>query len=336
MRRASITAVLLASITSVWATGAARAQESVALVASTPHFAFHSDLDSNLHDALLEAGRDRRFQRPELFQEGEEAGCFGEIAGSMRTGWDLAVAFYAEEISSVKWNDREQILLRFDLSGTDRVEGERARTFLDIARAFRSAAAPAYDACRWPAQDASNRRWVAQLLPLLEAHEEAISRRLAELYEQPLGGLPMRVDVVETVNWSGATTWNLSPAGGHIQISKIEPAPAALELVFHEASHTLMGREAPIRKALKEASERLQLPLPGDLWHAAQFHATGDTVSKALAAAGEPGYTPMMFTEEIFGRYHEALKSAWAPYLTGASSLAEAAEALLRAVAKDG
>ena len=327
---------LLTLISAVCAAGTAGAQEPASPVATTPLFAFYSDFDSNLHDALLEAGRDRRFQRPELFQDGEEAGCFAKLPGSTRTAWDLAVAFYAREISSVRWDDREQILLRLDLSGVDTIEDDRARTFLDVARGFLTAAAPAYRACRWPTQDAANRRWVEQLVPLLAAHGEAVARRLAALYQRPLGGLPMRVDVMETVNWSGATTWILSPAGGHIQISRIEPGPASLELIFHEASHTLMGRDAPIRKALKKASERLDLSLPGDLWHAAQFHATGDAVSRVLAAAGEPGYEPMMFTNDIFGRYHQALKTAWGAYLEGTSTLDEAAEALLRAVAEAG
>ena len=100
-------------------------------------------------------------------------------------------------------------------------------------------------------------------MPLLEAHGEAIADRMGELYARPLGGLPIRVDVVETVNWAGANTIFLMPEGGHIFISNENPeGPVSLETVFHEASHTLMSPRSPVPKALEEASNRLEVPLP--------------------------------------------------------------------------
>ena len=56
---------------------------------------------------------------------------------------------------------------------------------------------PAYRACRWETQDEANRGWVARLLPLLEVHATKVAKRLAELYEKPLDGLPIRTDMVE-------------------------------------------------------------------------------------------------------------------------------------------
>jgi hypothetical protein len=283
-----------------------------AAVAVTPHFAFYSDFTTNLHDALLEAGRARGKGKPELFQAGDEASCFDELAPSLRTAWDLAVDYYAAIISSESWSDRQQVLIRLDLAGVEAPKTPRDR--------------------RWETQDANNRSWIEALVAQLKVHEEAVSRRLAELYERPLGGLPIRVDVVETVNWSGATTWLLDPDGGHIMISNVEHGPVSLEYLFHEASHTLMGRGHPVRIALREAAERLDVALPGDLWHAVLFYTTGDTVRRALAEAGEPDYVPMLFDGNIFARYHEPMKRAWTPYLNGACTLAEAAEDLVRAL----
>jgi hypothetical protein len=56
--------------------------------------------------------------------------------------------------------------------------------------------------------------------------------------------LPILVDVVETVNWSGATT-SWSDAGqGDILISNPPQGTAAFEVLFHEASHLLLDRGA--------------------------------------------------------------------------------------------
>jgi len=302
-----------------------------AAVATTPHFAFHSDFRTNINDALLEAGRARRKGNPELFLTGAEATCFEGLAPSIRTAWNLAVDYYAEVISPKKWSDRQQVLIRFDLARVEELSKERDLRYVGIARSFMDAATPAYEACRWDTQDVGNRRWIEALVAQLSVHEATVSRKLADLYDKPLGGLPIRVDVVETVNWSGATTWILDPDGGHIVISNVEHGPVSLEYIFHEASHTLMGRGHPVQIALRQAAERLDTELPGDLWHAVLFYTTGDAVRRALDEAGEPAYTPMLFTGNIFGHHHEAMKRAWTAYLEGERGLEEAAADLIKA-----
>jgi sugar lactone lactonase YvrE len=303
-----------------------------ALVAKTPHFAFYSDFTTNLHDALLEAGRARRRGDPEMFKAGEETACFDQQTPSARNGWTLAVDYYADVISSARWNERQQVLIRLDLAGVAEWERPRDRRLVGIARGFLQAAAPVYEACRWKTQDAKNRNWIEALVAQLRFHEDAISHRLAKLYQRPLGALPIRVDIVETVNWSGATTWLLDPDGGHIMISNVEHGPVSLEYLFHETSHTLMGPAHPVQNALREAAERLDVALPDDLWHAVLFYTTGDTVRRVLADAGEPTYTPLLLGGNIFGRYHEPMKRAWTAYLEGDRTLAEAAEDLLCAL----
>lgn len=271
--------------------GAGFAGETVddVTVATTPHFALHSDFTTNLHDALLEAGRARNKGKPELFQTDAEASCFGELPRPVQNAWGHAVDYYTEIISPARWFKREQYLIRVDLAGVEEREKAEDRRFIGIVRSFIGAATPAYEACRWKSQDAENRRWIASLVALLKLHEKTVSSRLADLYGIPLAGLPIRVDVVQTVNWSGANTILLDPVGGHIQLSiEEERGPASLELVFHEASHTLMGRGHPIRRALAEAAEQLDLPLPQDTWHAVLFYTTGETVRRALAEAGRP------------------------------------------------
>ena len=334
MNRTTTRAILLVALLFP-GLGATVAQEPRARVVATPRFAFHSDFDTNLNDALIAAGLARRNRRPELFRAEPEATCFGGLAPSSRAGWDRAVDYYAEIISPTEWSDRQQLLLRFQLAGlTEELTDTTARPFLEIARGIRGAAAPAYRACRWAAQDEKNRRWIAEVRASLAVNEERVAAALEPLYQARWNGLPILIDVVETVNWSGANTYILR-RGGHILMSSSAQGPAALELVFHEASHLLMGRNAPLRQALDSAARAANVPLPPDLWHVVLFYTTGEAVRRLLEAGGQPRYTPIVY--DIFARgtwsqYRDALEGAWRPYVAGERPLAAAAANLIAAI----
>lgn len=310
-------------------------------VATTAHFAIHSDLPTNLHDALVVAGAARKDGEPELFHAGAEESCFAELPTSARLGWDLAVQFYAEVVSPGGWSDRPQFLLRLDLAGLGEEPDERARRFLGIARGFLAAATPAYEACRWSAQDSENRRWIEALKPRLAAHGATVARHLERYYGTPLHGLPIRVDAVPTAPPTGANSIFLTPEGGHLVVSSTVAEEDALEIVFHEASHTLMRRGDPVPRALAEAARELGVELPRDLWHVVLFYATGEAVRRALEEAGEPGYTPYLYSYERFGRgawgrHRDAVEAAWPAYLDGERTLGQAAADLLRALGEAG
>ncbi len=306
-------------------------------VVTTPHFAMYSDFDTNLNDALVAAGLARKNSKPELFHSGAEASCFDKLAPSKRAAWDGAVDYYAKIISPVEWNDRQQYLLRMQLVGFD-AEWQAAggTEFVEMARSFRAVATPAYKACRWTEQDEKNRRWIAELQPRLAADEERIALRLEELYQKRWKTLPVLVDVVETVDWSGANTSWSNSGQGDVLISSSPQGAAAFELIFHEASHILMDRGDPVREALESAAKAVDFQLPNDLWHVVQFYTTGEAVRRLLDERGQPGYTPMVY--EIFDRnntwasYREALEKNWRPYVDGKQPLAEAAASLIAAL----
>lgn len=310
----------------------------VALV-TTPHFAFFSDLDTNLNDALIAAGVARKGGKPELFHAGVETACFEKLTPSARAGWERAVDYYAEIISPAAWGDRQQQLLRAQLAGFDEeLQEAEARQFVEIARGLRAAATPAYQACRWTAQDEKNRRWIQDVETRLAATEPKIASRLEQLYRQPWDGLPIPVDVVETVDWSGANSIFRDPAGGHLLISSdAYHGPASLEVVFHEASHLLMGRNAPVRQALEGAASAAGWSLPRDLWHVVLFFTTGEAVRRILADGGDTAYTPLVY--QIFERggwkeYRTGLETAWRPYVDGERALPEASAKLVEALRK--
>ena len=310
------------------------ADRTIGPVATTPHFAFYSDVATNLNDALIVAGAARSSGKPELFHSGsEEDACFAELPSSSREGWELAVDYYARVISPSSWLARQQYLIRMDLAGLNGDLDDRARRFIAIAAGFRMAATPAYEACHWSTPDTDNRRWIEMLLPQLERYESAITERLEKLYQTPWHGLPIRVDVVATAPPVGANTISRPP---HIMVSSSIAERDALEIIHHEASHTLMDEQDPVQRALAEAAREQGIELPKDLWHPVLFVTTGDAVRRVLAAAGEPDYTPYIDFHNLWdggwGVYREAIETAWPAYLNGERTLAEAATDLVRAL----
>ncbi len=329
--RGTAAAILLLSAEAVGGQGEARRP-----VLTTPHFALYSDVETNLNDALIAAGLARKNKKPELFREGEEAGCFEKLPPSSRAGWDGAVDYYARILSPGSFGSKPQFLVRFQLAGLG-VEGRSAadEEYLDVTRGFRTAAAPAYRACRFPSQDARNRKWIAEIGPRLAAEEEKLAARLEALYRKKWKTLPILVDVVETVDWSGANTAWSDAGQGDILITSTVTGPAAFETLFHEASHVLMDRGDPVRAALEKAAKASGVKLPGDLWHVVLFYTTGEAVRQVLDERGPAGYTPMLY--EIFARpawvnYREPLEKEWKPYVDGKRTLDEAASGLIEAL----
>jgi hypothetical protein len=310
-------------------------------VATTSHFAFYSDFAINLNDALIAAGIARRGSKPELFHSGSEKSCFDELPTAERAAWNRAVDYYAEIVSPAQFRGREQIVPRLELIGVVKKEAmtnAAEQRMLEITGSFRAAAAPAYEQCRWPGQDASNRRWIDNVLPTLELHEKTLAQRLPELYGTPWAGLPFRVDVVETVSFAGADSIGLRPPGLHILVSSSNSANqgrAALEILFHEASHALTGLNTPLTSALAKAARDAGGTVKTDLTHPVHFFMTGEAVRRVLDKPGEPPYTPYLYANNLFSpEFRDAIKKIWPTYMDGKRTLEEAAADLIQALAK--
>jgi hypothetical protein len=336
------TLVALAALVSTVATGARSQSVDGATVLTTPQFVFYSDFATNLNDALIAAGNARRARQLELFASGDEKECFDGLPVAERAAWSSAVDYYAAVISPVDGFGRERIALRIELSkgNADWAEGEEAR-FLEVARGFRAGAAGAYRACRWTAQDAQNRRWIHSVAALLDRHAATLAANLPRLYATSWQLLPMRTDVVETVSWAGADSINLREGGAHILVGSgvtWNHDGAALEIVFHEASHNLTRPGAPLPSALSSAAAKLEARIPRDLWHAVLFYTTGETLRGVLADAGEPPYTPLIYTLNLFADngVRAAIERTWPAYLAGERTLEVTAADLVRALAAPG
>ena len=308
-------------------------------VMSTAHFAFHSDFSMNLNDALTAAGTARRGRMPELFREAPEEACFDQLTAGERAAWNRAVDFYAEIVAPARSTDRERLIPRLDLAGiADDADwsNDDDRRHAVITRAFRVAASPAYDRCRWSGQDARNREWIAAAVALLERHGATLGERLTMLYGKPWENLPFRVDVVETVGADGANATNLEPPGVHILVAsgtRANGGAAALEVLFHEASHFLASRDSPLVRALDDALLEHGTSYRGDLTHASLFFITGDAVRRTYAAAGDRNYTPMLYALNLYtADFRDRLERAWSGYAGGRGSLAAGADSLVRSL----
>jgi hypothetical protein len=317
------------------------AQTTRTPVTTTPHFALFSDFETNLHDALIAAGNARRRKRTELFQQGAEKTCFDALPAAERAAWTSGVDYYAAIVAPSNFNGREQLFTRFSLAGIARLSDFRTdtdRRFVEITAAMRSAAAPAYQQCRWPAQDAANRRWISDLGVLLAQHETALGERLSRVFATPWAGLPFAVDVVETFIEAGGNAQNLNPPGLHVLVSRTAPTtqgPGALETIFHEAAHFLMGGGGAVPTALRAAVKELGPPALRDIEHVVQFYLVGEEIKRAFVPAG------VTYETHIEGFYRQggysaelraALEQSWAPVVNGKRTVQEAAASFIRAL----
>ncbi len=303
-----------------------------AFVAATRAFAFHSDPRLNLHDFLV-----WRLASEEPVDPAPE--CLSGQLDADREAFERALAHYGETLTDRNpGHGRLMLALRYELVGYPRVDVlPDSATAPTLERL--EAALPTYRACWWERHDSRNREWIAEAVPLLIAHEDALRARLAESYRAEWGER-IPVDVAGYVN--GANTV-VNP--DHIVITSADPAYegyGALEMLFHEASHTLLGPRAggAIPEALEAASREVGLGrTPRGLWHVVLFYTAGRVTQNLLAERGISGYRPYVYREGLFDRvwpeYREPLETHWEAYLDGRVGMKEAARRLLAALPGD-
>jgi len=371
LRQAAVCFVLSALLLS--ASGRARASEASlreaaqqtpeASPASLPVFEFHSGFWINLHHFLYQQARIRKGSLGSAVQsEGPgrpaapASASTEALTPAERQAWTAALDYYARELADrdllfngdmVNISNRLAVLEACtDLSGRESREcasGLREELIATLERA-----APVYRAHGWPEHDRSNRAWVASAAPLVRQFGASLALQLAATYRADWPAGRMRVDVVFYGGPFGAYT-SLDPV--HLTISSADPrnqGPAALEVLFHEASHTLAGA---VRDAIVRECRRLGKPIPRDLWHALLFYTTGEMVRRVLNAPDDSAgrtsttpegsggssasnYTPYAYRFGLYARgwthYQRGLERYWQPYLDGK---AEFDTALARLVA---
>src|SRR5581483_6822339 len=187
-------------------------------------------------------------------------------------------------------------------------------------------AAPEYRKRWWPEHDRANRAWIEAVQPLVQKYGPALTRELATAYGASWPADPIRTDVAEYANWAGAYT-TLDPT--HITVSSAAPAnagQAALEILFHEASHALV--KGVTDALFREVQEQGKFLPRQDAWHALLFYTTGTIVARHL-----DGYTPYWIANGLSDPGWKGLlpifERDWQPYLDRKTDRATAVRRLV-------
>jgi hypothetical protein len=199
-------------------------------------------------------------------------------------------------------------------------------------RAVLESAAAIYRKYWWRSHDTENKAFVSALEPLLKQHGTAIAARLAATYGATWPSKAVRIDLVHDAGPPGNAYTTNDPT--HITIGvhdKRHQGVAALEIVFHEASH---GWDEVLIKGVAGAAKRAGVPEPANLWHGLLFFNAGTIVKETLAAAGVRDYEMYMEKEGMFDRayrgWREPIVQHWPAFLAGKISRDEAIELILK------
>jgi len=286
------------------------------LLAIAPLFSLQSNFWVNLHHFLRAAGRGMPLH--------------AKLTADEQRVWDEAVALYR-----ARWSQRD--LLRDDgmvaiKDALRRVPNDAAPPALrdepELARTL-IAAAPIYRKYWWKAHDTLNRSWIASVEPLLARYGGPLSERVPAAY----GKTWPRTHPVDLAIYAGPVgAYTSDPP--HSTIASGDSGylgPAALEMLFHEASHQ-WGR--PLQVILNGAEERHHKKIPPQLWHAVLFYNAGELTRRAFAEDGYDDYVEYAAKGKLYDDLcgsgcRARVAAAWNRHLDGGASLEEALDALV-------
>jgi hypothetical protein len=208
-------------------------------------------------------------------------------------------------------------LARADTATTLRGSGLDASLVATLERA-----APVYRRLWWPRHDAANREWRASMLRLLALHGDGLASGVAQAFRTRWPAAPVRVDVTAYANWAGAYT---TAGPSRITVASLDRAnqdEQGLEILFHEALHTM---DAPLASALNAAFRARHGAPPRDPTHVFIFYTAGVLTQRAI-----PAHVPYAERNGLWSGIPEfrqalpALQESWKPYLDGAIDFDEA------------
>jgi hypothetical protein len=291
-------------------------------------FEFHSGFWINLHHFLyLQAVLAAPDARKDAAIAAQRTIPNPAMTDEQRTAWNKACAYYRQFGNKDALRDATLITANYELSDAGNSNSlQDPQLPPEMVNALQ-AAAPVYRALYWTEQDRMNRHWIALASVLVNRYGEALSHRLALVYRKPWPVEKISVEVVSYANWAGAYTTTHSTL---ITVSSSDPSYegyAALEILFHEASHALID---DVQEAISKQCSATGVTLnPPTLWHAVLFYTTG-----ALVKEVKPEYVPLADAIGLWKRawpmYIGALEKDWQPYIDGKRSFDSALAGLVQ------
>lgn len=282
-----------------------------------PVFTFQSNVWVNLHHFLRAVAR------------GEPV--VAKLTAEERAVWDRAVATYAAKYMNRNVVHEEGMVAIKDalrrVRDDERLPEIPGEPELD---GLLEEVAPIYRKYWWAAHDTMHRSWMAALHPLLERYGERLSRDVPAAYGARWPSDPLPIDL--SVNAGPVGAYTTTPP--HTTLTSADRSYhglAALEMVFHEASHQ-WGRGVSI--AIREAAEARHKDVPPQLWHAVLFYNAGELTRRALRDDGIAGYTEYGVQEDLYkdlcgAGCRERVVKHWTPHLDGTISMEAALQNLV-------
>jgi len=262
----------------------------------------------------------------------------GALTPEQRTAWNAALAAYREA-----WGGKGDItferVMRIAQDELSQVADDAVDPGLSqaLAGAIKQAA-PVYRAHWWPADDAANRFFIGYAAAMLRDAGDELARAHETVYGTPLPKT-VRLDVTAHAGPYGAYTNSLRSAGPVTTMSSRDPSyqgHAVLEMVLHEASHTIVGPyNGTVARAIAASAKRLAIEPPDGLWHAVLFATSSQLGVRALRARGVTNYVPTSedLLTRVWPQYRTAIETHWHPYvLEGKGTLDEAIDKVVTAV----
>ncbi|HEV7891130.1 MAG TPA: hypothetical protein VGP08_10840 [Pyrinomonadaceae bacterium] len=288
-------------------------------------FEFHSGFWLNLHHFLYEQALLRKRAGGPGQTESWAASPEGKLSPEQQRLWDAAVDYYAGALikrdfvfdeGMIEMNDRlAESEMSPDLSKS-RLDGDLVKILESVA--------PTYRALWWPKHDRANRFWVAAVTPLVQQFGRTLIKDLSAAYKAKWPSEVIRVDVAEYANWAGAYTTFGSGEKVHTTLCSTDSGNqsfAALELLFHEASHWMVGpRNGSVARAISREARAKNKQGPKDLWHAIIFYTAGELTRRNLNDYGVSDYTPIAYRglyARAWPNLQRPLELYWQPYLEG-------------------
>ncbi len=291
-------------------------------------FEFHSGFWINLHHFLyLQAVLAAPDARKDAAIAAQRAIPNPAMTDDQRTAWNKACAYYRQFGNKDALRDRTLITANYELSDAGNSNSLQDPQLPPEMVDALHAGAPVYRALYWTEQDRVNRHWIARASALVNRYGDALSHRLALVYRKrwPVEKIP--VEVVSYANWAGAYTTTHSTL---ITVSSLDSSgegDAALEVLFHEASHAMID---DVQEAISKQCGATGVTLnPPTLWHAVLFYTAGALVKEVI-----PGYVPVAEAIGLWRRawpmYIGALEKDWQPYIDGKRSFDSAVAGLVQ------
>ena len=314
-------------------------QRSYAPNQSTSPFEFHSGFWINLHHFLYEQALLRKRPTSSGQTANSATNPKSQLSSEQQQLWSAALDYYTNTmIKRDLLFDSDMITMNDQLAESEGAHDlSKSGLSSDLIKLLESVA-PVYRSHWWPQHDKANRFWMAVVTPMVQQFSQTLINQLTAAYKAKWPTDLIRVDVVEYANWAGAYTTFDHADKVHITIST-DPGNqgfAALEIVFHEASHSMVfPRNGAVAEGIARECRAKNKPIPKDLWHAIIFYTAGEFTRRDLSEYRVNDYIPFAYRglyARAWPNLQRPLELYWQPYLEGTVDFDKAISNLINAL----